>query len=466
MQDGLSERYFMQIYGNVIRDADSGEFRMWYNVAGDPDFREGTSGGIAYATSIDGLNWRRPKLDKFEYKGQPLTNLVIQGTQRLPTVFPTPNDPDRGRRYRLITYLGRDMIDMREEMKSGIRFGYGVFFSPDGLSWTEYGHNPVIQGSDMCTCFYDPVTKLYVAYVKHLSTVGGVFRRCVGVTTSSDFLHWTNVQTILSADEIDDARVRDRLYRYQDTLMYDNPAYYSADIYGMTGMRYEGLLLGLIWLYDRSGCTPKEHGGNDDGIINVQLAYTRDNNPYAFWSRPADRRDVLSCGTPQESDSAGMITPASNVNEVGDEIWLYYTAYQGPHMGDILGLPGTPRPLSKKPLDGTTINLATMRRDGFASIYSGYLPGELTTQSLTFTGNELEINAIADHGEIRVEVLDESNNPLSGFSSNDCIPICEDSVRINVKWKGSNQLNKLQGKPIRLKFSITMGRLFAFKFND
>jgi hypothetical protein len=124
-----------------------------------------------------------------------------------------------------------------------------------------------------------------------------------------------------------------------------------------------------------------------------------------------------------------------------------------------------PRPLTKEPVKGSSINLATIRRDGFASIYCGYFPGELTTPLLTFAGTELEVNAVADHGEIRVEVLDESNNPIPGLTRDECIPFAEDSVRGKIKWKAADPLKKLQGKPVRLKFCMTMARLYAFKCN-
>ena len=138
--------------------------------------------------------------------------------------------------------------------------GYGVLFSPDGLHWKEYEHNPVIQGSDMISCFYDPVTKEYVAFPKACTTSQGSYRRCIAVSTSKDFLHWGSADIILSADEIDDARAEARLERFRDILLMDDPSYYSADMYGMTGMRYEGLRLGLIKFYDRSGECPAELG--------------------------------------------------------------------------------------------------------------------------------------------------------------------------------------------------------------
>jgi hypothetical protein len=51
--------------------------------------------------------------------------------------------------------------------------------------------------------------------------------------------------------------------------------------------------------------------------------------------------------------------------------------------------------------------LATLRRDGFASLRAGDRPGRLTTRPVVFQGRHLFVNAHAGNGELRVEVLNE-----------------------------------------------------------
>jgi hypothetical protein len=464
--DPQDQRY---AYGNVLYDQEQKQFRMWYHRRTFWGHTSEKRGEVldtnCHATSPDGIHWKKSKLDIFQHDTVDVSDAVTMGRDIYigPTVFFTPEDPDPQRRYRMLLYLGQELYGGMAERKTAFMSGYGVLFSPDGLHWKEYENNPVIQGSDMTSCFYDPVTKEYVAFPKACTTNQGSYRRCIGVSTSKDFLHWGSTDIILAADEIDDARVESRLERFRDILLMDDPDYYSADMYGMAGMRCGSLRIGLIWLYDRSGGCPEELGYNDDGVSNIQLAYSRDPNPYGFWHREASRHDFLSCGEVGSYD-AGYLDMANTVIEVGDELWFYYTGEDRPHgcEGD---LPASQACLGDAPpFKSTSINLATLRRDGFVSIDCHYTPGRLITKLMTFTGNELQINANAKSGFITVQILDEQGQTIDGFSQQDCVPFSEDSVREPVAWISGKSLSALQGKPIRLIFHMKMSRLYAFQF--
>src|SRR5262245_39450057 len=96
---------------------------------------------------------------------------------------------------------------------------------------------------------------------------------------------------------------------------------------------------------------------------------------------------------------------------VGDLLHFYVSGRQG-HPGT--GLPGT-----------CTTGLATLRRDGFASVTdrwpprtpraASHAPG-LITRPLRFSGEHLFVNANVE-GELRVEVLDEGGRAIEGYSA-------------------------------------------------
>ena len=232
-------------YGNVLYDEEQKQFRMWYHRRtfwGHTAEKKGDKLDTnCHATSEDGIHWERSKLDIFQHDKVDVSDAVTMENDMYigPTVFFTPDDPDPERRYRMLVYIGDELWKGMIDRKTAFKAGYGVLFSPDGLHWKEYELNPVIQGSDITSCFYDPVTEEYIAFPKSCTTHMGTYRRCVGVSASKDFLHWGTTDIILAADEIDDARVEDRLERFRDILLMDDPAYYTADMYGMTGMRYE-----------------------------------------------------------------------------------------------------------------------------------------------------------------------------------------------------------------------------------
>jgi hypothetical protein len=237
----------------------------------------------------------------------------------------------------------------------------------------------------------------------------------------------------------------------------------------MTGLHLENdLHLGFIWLFDGSAARPKEHGGNEEGPINIQLAYSRDPNPYRFWHRAADRQDFLSCGNEGDYD-AGMVKTAHTVVEVGDELWFYYTGTDGGHAAreeeesrDEIRK-HLPRPHSKLPYRGCSLNLATLRRDGFVSLDAIYPEGRAVTKLVTFTGRHLELNADAENGWIRVEIVDAHGEPIAGFTKVDCMPFRTDDVRGIVKWKTVDSLDALAGKAVRFVFHMQAAKLYSFR---
>jgi hypothetical protein len=451
----------IQAYGNVLYDEKQGLFRMWYNASYE------TSPGksyftICHATSSDGLRWERSKLNRLKHEGLTLSNAVLEGPYRGPTVLHTPDDPDPARKYRMFVYTGSEILD---PLKPGPGFlAYSVLFSPDGLTWVPYKGNPVVQGGDIGTCCYDPVTREYLAFHKVCRTDEGFYRRCAGVSVSEDFLQWSAPIQILTGDPIDDARVGERLKKFKNLIVYDEPEHYNTQIYGMTGFRYEGLRLGLIWLYDVCGYIPQEFGGNDDGIITTQLTYSRARCPRTGWKRAGDREDFIPCGDETDHDAAFAYV-SHGVVEREDELWFYYNGTNRSHgWWSPEALPRAPQPMTRVPHKPCSISLATLRRDGFASINAFHPGGRVTTQPLTFTGSQLEINADAENGRITVEILDAEGQPIPGFERESCVPSQKDAVRGQVTWKNNRSLAAIQGKPIRLVFHLQAAKLYAFKF--
>ena len=117
---------------------------------------------------------------------------------------------------------------------------------------------------------------------------------------------------------------------------------------------------------------------------------------------------------------------------------------------------------------GTTLSgrcstgLATLRRDGFCSMTAGDSPGTLTTRPLRYSGASLFVNAAAQGGELRVEVLDRRGRTIEGFSRDACMPIAADGTKLPVRWQDAADLARLRNQPVRLRFHLTRASLFAF----
>lgn len=108
---------------------------------------------------------------------------------------------------------------------------------------------------------------------------------------------------------------------------------------------------------------------------------------------------------------------------------------------------------------GASLGLATLRRDGFASMEGS---GSLTTKLLHLPKGELWINGT---GRIEAEILDERGRPLKGFDRMSCIPFAGDSTCTKLRWKASSPAS-LKDRVGAIRFFVKEGALYAFWFSS
>src|SRR5262249_32824316 len=77
-----------------------------------------------------------------------------------------------------------------------------------------------------------------------------------------------------------------------------------------------------------------------------------------------------------------------------------------------------------------SIGLATIPRDRFVSLDASFDGGEIITKPLKLNGNRLHLNAQSDFGEINVEALDATGQPLARSK-----PIARSSLDSLVEWQ-------------------------------
>jgi hypothetical protein len=111
---------------------------------------------------------------------------------------------------------------------------------------------------------------------------------------------------------------------------------------------------------------------------------------------------------------------------------------------------------------GRVAGLATLRRDGFASMDADASGGALTTRLATFNGKYPFVNIDAPQGELRLEIRDEKGDPIPPFTRDNCVPARGDNTCAPVRWSGVSDLSAVAGKKVRLRFYLTNGRLYAF----
>jgi hypothetical protein len=107
----------------------------------------------------------------------------------------------------------------------------------------------------------------------------------------------------------------------------------------------------------------------------------------------------------------------------------------------------------------------SLRLDGFGSVNAGYSGGDMTTKPFAFKGDRLILNfSTSAAGEIKIEIQDENEKAIPGFSAEDCRIIIGNEIDKKVSWGKENDLKTLEGKVIRLRFLMKDADLYALKF--
>ena len=106
-----------------------------------------------------------------------------------------------------------------------------------------------------------------------------------------------------------------------------------------------------------------------------------------------------------------------------------------------------------------------MRLDGFISADADYSGGELLTPSIRFSGSRLELNVdTGAGGSVLVELQHDNGQPIQGYTADEAMYICGNSVRMPVCWGDRQDVSELAGKPIKIRFVMRDCKLYAFQF--
>ena len=394
------------LYGTVLPTEDGSGYRMWYHFL---NYAERV-GGSCYATSTDGLHWNKPTLGLFPYNGSTANNIYTTRGGSV-SVMHTPFNPEPQRRY---THLGYE------------EGGYYGGWSADGIHWDNVPSNPLVAGGDVAHATWDPHQQRYIGYYKTAAYVKGLRRRAVAFSETPDFNSWPAPQLILAPDDIDD--------RWVTPGTVDR-----THFYGFCVFPYESMYLGFLWIL-RS-----VDDGYIEGKIHVEIASSRDG---VHWTRQdGDRPAILELG-PAGAWDDGMVFTSTHPLVEGDTLRLYYGGFDDTH--------------AQESNWHAKIGLATLRKDGFASLDAGATTGTVLTKKLLGLEGGLHVNYRTAGGWLKAEVLDEAGAVIPGYGQDACQPLQGDSIDEVVTWAGRSTLPAGPG-PLRLRFIVQNGSLYSFQ---
>lgn len=178
--------------------------------------------------------------------------------------------------------------------------------------------------------------------------------------------------------------------------------------------------------------------------VDIQLAVSRNGKS---WQRPLRNPFIPNSPTKGDWDYGNNSFATNPPLRLGDELWFYYSGRSTLH--------------GVSPDDGA-IGLGTLRVDGFVSMDAGDKEGILTSRPLRLAGDTLCVNADAAGGELRVELLTPSGQPIEPFTLASCEPITTDKIRHELRWRESRDMSKLRDRDIRIRFHLKNAQLYAF----
>jgi len=368
----------------------------------------------ALATSADGIKWTRRPSNVI-----PGTNVVRKHHRDSSTVWLDLNDRDASARFKMAWTAMEGAPNLH------------LSASSDGIHWTDRGDAG--PAGDRSTCFFNPFRNRWCFSLRDNDPQLNRIRRYY---ESPDFsgARWRAGDPVpwVAADSLDSVREGGNV---------------PAELYNLDAVAYESVMLGMFAIFHGEGA-------NREKPNDLSVGFSRDG---FHWSRPS--RDAFIGVSERQGDwNWANVQSAGGVCVVnGDRLHFYVSGRAG--------VPGTSSP-------GTcSTGLATLRRDGFASVTDQWPTGmtrvvtgeasTLITRPVRFSGAHCFVNANVT-GTLRVALLDRTGKAIPGFTADRCVPITGDETRHAITWSGNPSLAALAGSEVRFKFVLDRARLFAF----
>ena len=279
--------------------------------------------------------------------------------------------------------------------------------------------------------FYSEVEGLYLCYLRTWTGGGYSGFRTVSRSTSEDFINWTDPVPMDFGDG-----PMEHIYTNQT-----HPYFRAPQVYVAVAGRF---MPGRQVLSDEQARAFNVNPRYFKDCSDAVLLSSRGGNRYDRTFREAFIRPGIG---PQNWVSRSNY-PALNIVQTGPaEMSLYVNQNYAQPTAEL--------------------RRYSLRLDGMASLSALHDGGVLVTKPFTFEGDRLGINfATSAAGGIRVEILDESGDPIPGFTLADSVEQIGNEIDREVDWKGGADLSALAGRVVHLRVVMKDADLYSFRFAD
>ncbi|MCA9247422.1 MAG: hypothetical protein KDA42_09915 [Planctomycetales bacterium] len=399
-------------YATVLRDGDT--FRQYCRGDKIAGLHWRTDGWETYhaaeltllAESLDGIVWRKPDLGRYEIERYPHGNVVLADkflvNHNFTPMIDTKPGVDTRQRYKAIGGGSYRQHGATLRLKYGDG-GLYAFCSPDGVHWDRLRDEPIIP--ENWGSFDSQNVAFYSPAEAQYVCYFRTFEkgfRTVSRSTSRDFMTWTEPMMMRGRME------KEHLYTSGVHPYFRAPHIYIAPAtWYLPG---ENPNTRVVLLTSRAGSDAFDRTFGREEFLPNAAAGNRTN--YIAWTN-------------------GVRTGLRELS--------FYSL-------------------------GTRF---TLRLDGFGSLHADGSDGQAITRPFTFSGDRLTLNYSARvGGSVRVEICDLDDEPIEGFSLEQCVPLVGDEIDGRVRWKSGAELGDLAGRAVSLRFVVRLADVFAMQFSD
>ncbi len=410
-------------FPTIVKDGET--YHMYYR--GLPPWKKGEAlvESTCHAVSNDGIHWEKPTAGLIELLGSKKNNAVFKGSGFAPFLDTRPGIPHS---ERLKALKGPPRL----EVKIGVR----AYSSSDGVQWKRMNDGAVYAGDRLGSIFWSSAEGQYVQYIRSDDERSGKMVRSISRATSADFLSWSEFE-LMDFGSAPPSQ-EEQLYTVGVT-----PYYRAPHIYPALAARFLPTKRALT----EDQCKSLDRhplGGGCENIADTVFLSAR-----ASTSSRIDRtflQGFVRPGLSKSSWTSRTNYPGTGVIPTGEgEISIYVQRNYG--------------------FKSNWLERLVLRTDGFTSVRAPYAGGELLTRLLTFSGKELVLNySTSAAGSVRVEILDESGEPLDGFKLAECPELIGDEIERVVRWNRVSDLSRLRGTTISLRFVLKDVDLYSIRF--
>lgn len=417
-------------YVSVVK-TNEGVFHAYYRGGG-----VGTSGQVTcYAVSADGINWTKPNLGLYTINGSSNNNIVLmdaatQTTHNLAVMYDSRPDIPASERFKAV---GGVASNTARPLR-----GLYLFVSPDGIHWTLKSNTPLFTNDGHAmdsqnVLTWLPEEQVYAIYLRTWTDdkpgdntlLKGV--RTVARSTSSDFVTWTTPERMAFGG----APVED-LYTNATTPYFRAPHHIISLPFRFSPttkvLSDEELIQygvnNMMWVGTSDAVFMSSRGGNMYDRTFMQ-SFIRPGLDGHNW---AARSNVASAGIVQTGDT---------------EMSIYVLrAYATPNV---------------------YLERMKLRLDGFTSLQADFEEGTVVTKPLVLQGNYINLNySTSASGYVKISILDENNQVIDGFGPNEMKTMVGDQIDARVFWGQSSSIARLNGKTVKIKFTLKDADLYSF----